>query len=141
MRISVPSRQSTLDSSLIPLINVVFLMLAFFMIAGQIQRTSPVTVNPPLSISETRQGDFSAVVHVAADGQVFLDRVPLELDQLTSTMSEQLDAAADRDSYKVLLQADGVLPADTLRSVLKRLRAAGLLKVSIATRQDRSDTE
>jgi biopolymer transport protein ExbD len=35
------------DDNLIPLINVVFLMLIFFMVAGQIQKSDAIKLQPP----------------------------------------------------------------------------------------------
>ena len=118
---------------MIPLINVVFLMLAFFMIAGNIQQSGPTEVEPPQSISATIRGDFGAVLHVSAGGATFLDSVPIAVDELTPIIAARIEQELDVSEFRILVKADGTLPADALRNVLKRLRAAGLLKVSLAT--------
>ena len=140
MFFELPSRKTAIDSSMIPLINVVFLMLAFFMIAGHIQRSGPVQVTPPESISETSQAEFSVVLHVSASGSTFLDSDPIRLEDLTPTLMTRISNDTDIANFRVLVKADGTLPAEELRTVLKHLRATGLLKVSLATLQSRDVT-
>ncbi|GGO84127.1 hypothetical protein GCM10011348_29650 [Marinobacterium nitratireducens] len=72
----VPTRQqgkTTSDDNLIPLINVVFLMLIFFMVAGQISRSDAVRIVPPASISDKRTAAENPVEVLIADAQLYLD--------------------------------------------------------------------
>ena len=50
-------RKDNGDDALIPLINIVFLMLIFFMVAGQISKSDAAFVSPPESISEAYVDD------------------------------------------------------------------------------------
>ena len=121
------------DNSMIPLINVVFLMLAFFMIAGQIQRSDAVRMEPPESLSRAAQGEYTATLLITARQSLFLNDTPLRREQLAGEIRRLLETAADPQGVRVLVKADASLPATELRLVLGRLRAAGLLRVSLAT--------
>ncbi|MXZ29211.1 MAG: biopolymer transporter ExbD [Gammaproteobacteria bacterium] len=118
---------------MIPLINVVFLMLAFFMILGQIERSDAVRLDPPDSLSLEVQGDYSATLLITAQQSLYLNDRPLRREQLAGEIRRILEAAADPQSVRVLVKADATLPATELRLVLARLRTAGLLRVSLAT--------
>lgn len=118
---------------MIPLINVVFLMLAFFMILGQIERSDAVRLDPPDSLSLEVQGDYTATLLITAQQSLYLNDRPLRLEQLAGEIRRILEAAADPQSVRVLVKADATLPAAELRLVLARLRNAGLLRVSLAT--------
>ena len=118
---------------MIPLINVVFLMLAFFMILGQIESSDPVRLDPPDSLSLEVQGDYAATLLITAQQSLYLNDRPLRREQLAGEIRRMLDTAADPQSVRVLVKADAALPATELRLVLVRLRTAGLLRVSLAT--------
>ncbi len=118
---------------MIPLINVVFLMLAFFMILGQIERSDAIRLDPPESLSREAQGEYTATLLITAQQALYLNERPLRSEQLAGEIRRLLDTAADPQSVRVLVKADATLPATELRQVLARLRTAGLLRVSLAT--------
>jgi len=118
---------------MIPMINVVFLLLAFFMIAGQIERSDAVRLEAPESISRESQGEYTATLLIAASDSLYLDDRPLRAEQLTGEIRRILQTSADPQSVRVLVKADALLPATELCAVLTRLRIAGLLRVSLAT--------
>lgn len=118
---------------MIPLINVVFLMLAFFMILGQIESSDAVRLDPPDSLSLEVQGDYAATLLITAQQSLYLNDRPLRREQLAGEIRRILDTAADPQSVRVLVKADAALPATELRLVLARLLTAGLLRVSLAT--------
>ena len=118
---------------MIPLINVVFLMLAFFMILGQIEKSDPARLDPPESQSREGEDEYTATLLITARESLYLNDRPLQREQLSGEVSRLLDAASNPQSVRVLVKADASLPATELRSVLARLRAAGLLRVSLAT--------
>ena len=63
-------RENRDEEGVIPLINVVFLMLIFFMMAGQIQKSDPVSIVPPQSINQAkteRQPDVTIVIGTAGE--------------------------------------------------------------------------
>ena len=121
------------DNSMIPLINVVFLMLAFFMIVGQIERSDAVRLNPPESLSLEAEREYSATLLITAGRSLYLNDQPLQEEQLAGEIRRLLDTAPDPQAVRVLVKADAALPAIELRGILARLRAAGLLRVSLAT--------
>ncbi|MCY4157059.1 MAG: biopolymer transporter ExbD [Gammaproteobacteria bacterium] len=129
-----PRRPQDQENSMIPLINVVFLLLAFFMILGRIESPDAVRVEPPHSLSREVQGEYSAILLVTANQSLHLNNRPLKVGQLAGQIRRLLEQAADPQSVRVLVKADGSLPAADLRQVLARLRAGGLLRVSLATK-------
>ena len=121
------------DNSMIPLINVVFLMLAFFMILGQIESSDAVRLDPPESLSLEAQGEYTATLLVTERQSLYLNDQALRSEQLAGEIRRLLETSADPQGVRVLVKADATLPASDLRRILARLRAAGLLRVSLAT--------
>ena len=121
------------DNSMIPLINVVFLMLAFFMILGRIEGSDAVRLDPPESLSRQAQAEYTATLLVTERLSLYLDDRPLRMERLAEEIRRVLATSANPQEVRVLVKADAALPASDLREVLARLRAAGLLRVSLAT--------
>ncbi len=135
---SVKKAQSR-DDNLIPLINVVFLMLIFFMVAGQIQRSDAQTVQPPESLSNTRQAEGGITVIVTADGALYLDNQNVDETGLASGLMAAFSQAEKPEAFVVLVKVDADLPVDVLQTVLRQIKATGLMRVSLATRQVKVD--
>ena len=114
------------EPALAPLTDVVFLLLAFFMLAGQVQRSDPVAVAPPASSSEALPTRGVELL-VTADGALWLDGERIPADDLHA-------AAARIATQPLLVKADADLPVETLRTTLATLRRAGVTKTALATR-------
>lgn len=140
MNLDTQRKPLSQDNSMIPLINVVFLMLAFFMIVGQIQSSDAVRLDPPESLSDRTQGEYAATVLVTVRRSLYLDDRPLRQEQLVGEVRLLLESAPDPQGVRVLVKADAALPATDLRKVLAHLRSAGLLRVSLATEATGIDT-
>lgn len=125
------SRQSRSDDErILPLINVVFLLLIFFMLAGQFSAADPFRIVPPQSLGEGQVAVEELVVQVAAEGQLALDGVILEDSALKAAMADRL---AGREGMKIRLKADGEAPALRVVAVMEVLREAGVEKVQLLT--------
>ncbi len=128
-------RNTSRDDNLIPLINVVFLMLIFFMVAGTISRSDAVAINPPASLSEIKATEQAPIIILLSPaGTMYMDDMELESDQLKDRIAKALDNSHDPQALSVLIKADATTPVDILLRTLAQIKAAGMLKVSLATR-------
>lgn len=117
------------DDRILPLINVVFLLLIFFMLAGHLAATDPFHIEPPVSASETEPGEVGHVILVGADGRVAFDGRILDDAGLKAALAAPIDAGVTH----FRLKADGGAPAVRLVDVMEILRAAGVQKVHVLT--------
>ncbi len=137
LNIDNATQKATSDDNLIPLINVVFLMLIFFMVAGQISRSDAIKIEPPFSNNDNRGAESDPVtLLVSADGAIYLQDEAIAREQLVERLNLLFNAAADPEQFRVLLKVDATLPVEELQAVLRQVRAAGLLKIALATRLD-----
>ncbi len=128
-------RSSNDEDNMIPLINVVFLMLIFFMIAGQISKSDPVKTMPPESVNDQRLTDSESIdLLVSPEGQIFLGDQLVTEDQLTEQLSQRADAVEDINQLTVRIKVDADLPVSELKPLLLKVREAGLVKASLITR-------
>lgn len=133
--------QNHSDTQMIPLINVVFLMLAFFMIAGQIQKSDNVQLDTPISLSDTERERVNTTVSIDMEERIFVNGVATTPNELVEKIHSIRPNEAGISSQSILVRADARLPAQKTREILKILREAGLEKVALATLQTVSANE
>ncbi|OKH86917.1 biopolymer transporter ExbD [Thalassospira sp. TSL5-1] len=112
---------------MLPLINIVFLLLIFFMIAGSLQKLGPFDVDPPSSADATERDDETVVLWVDKAGQLGVDDKRGPLSDISGLLPEgfakhPIEIRADRD-------ADGQM----IVALLKRLQELHVDKVQLMT--------
>ncbi len=134
------ARNTSSDDNMVPLINVVFLMLVFFMVAGQIQKADPIAVIPPQSMNDNRaETDPNIEIVLGADNSLYVDDVLFVMDDVQAYLEKQFAATVDKDTFWVQIKADGAISLEKLRPVFNQVRLAGLTKVSLATQLERGN--
>ncbi|TMM55556.1 biopolymer transporter ExbD [Sulfitobacter sabulilitoris] len=124
MQIGPPRPRRRRTENIVPMINVVFLLLIFFLMSAQIAPPEPFDVTPPGSDAA---GDAPGrdVLYVAADG---------ELSYGGLTGDAAISSIAARDATGPLdLRADAALPATVLAALLPKLAAAGVTATRLVT--------
>ena len=144
MKFVQPPRRPGSEDHLIPLINIVFLLLIFFMLAGRIAPTDVFEVKPPASASEDAPQPEVIKVLVGVDGEPAVDGEVVTAAALAGKVAAKLDAAkaagagADpRPPPVITLKADANIKAQQLSLALNALRAAGSTKVTLLTARGR----
>ncbi len=132
MNFSEPPRRKP-DENILPMINVVFLLLIFFLISARLTAPEPFAVSLPSSLAEAEaMGDFS--VFVAPDGQVsYADlRDDAALLALTAARAAHCrTVACDQTPPRLSVRADATMPAARLAGLLPQFAAAGFANVEL----------
>jgi len=116
------------EDHILPLINIVFLLLIFFMVAGALTTPHSVRVEPPEANVEGEQPDRrETTLYITADGGLTLGDEPVALEAL---------AAAVGDREALLLRADGAVDGVRVVAVMRALREAGVERVRLVTRKE-----
>ena len=126
------------DDGMISLINIVFLMLIFFMVAGQIQRSDAIKLKPPVSASDTPQQQERVTVLVSPSGELWFEQNAISDEALATELNTAFAEAINPDLMSILVKVDGALPVTRLQEVLSEIKRAGYRKISLATRQSES---
>lgn len=117
---------------MLPLIDIVFLLLVFFiyaMLSMAVHRSLPVSL-PGSSVAEIHT-ELNLTITVKADGEIFLDKTNVSLDELQALLQEKTQQAEDVKSVQVDLFADKALSYQELYRVLDIIRTAGISNVSL----------
>ena len=132
------AKKTSDDDNMVPLINIVFLMLVFFMVAGQIKKADPIAVVPPHSINDTRAiTDPNVEIVIGVDDILYVDDQLKTVESVQSYLEERFESAPDKEGFWVQIKADGAIPLEKLRPIFNQVRLAGLTNVSLATQLER----
>lgn len=132
MRLPAPPRPRFDEQRLLPLINVVFLLLVFFMLAGALASPSPFPLVPPRTQSAAAAEALPEALFVSADGRVALGAQTLAADELDAALARWHAAHA---GAALQLRADARAEAVQVIDLLARLRAQGIARVQLLSAQ------
>jgi biopolymer transport protein ExbD len=117
---------------MLPLIDVVFLLLVFFifaMLSMTVHRSLPVSL--PVSSTAAVSTELNLTVTVRQNGEIFLDKTKISLEQLQAVLQDKAQKANDEKPVQVDLFADKGLSYQELYNVLDIIRTAGISNVSL----------
>ncbi|WP_371037298.1 ExbD/TolR family protein [Rhodosalinus sp. FB01] len=116
----------TRPEAIVPMINVVFLLLIFFLMTAEIAPPAPFDVTPPQAGAETG-AEAGAVLHVSAAGRVAFGGAE-------GAAAWEALAARDAGAGPLTVRADATLPAAEFAALLRRLAETGAAEIELAVR-------
>ena len=116
--------------NLVPLINIVFLLLIFFMLSGTLTKKDFFEVSPPESITGASAEAPELVILISKDNKIALDNKPIKVNELETILSKELE---NRNIEEVLIKVDGNAKSGILSQVIKNIRNAGIKRAAIVT--------
>lgn len=117
------------EINLTPLIDMVFILLIFFLVTTSFIRESSVTIQRPKADSATPQQNAEITVTVDADQRIWLNNVTLDIRLLRARLIEMGLNSAGRSA---VILADAQTSTGLLVNVMDQLRLAGFQNISVA---------
>ncbi|MFC1811830.1 ExbD/TolR family protein [Thermodesulfobacteriota bacterium] len=114
---------------MLPLIDIVFLLLVFFiyaMLSMAVHRGLPVVLPSSATAAITQKPALSVTVKI--DGSIYVDKTRVPMNQLKAMLQEK--TAGDKDPG-VFLFAEKTLSYQKLFQVLDQIRLAGIHRISL----------
>ena len=115
-----------------PMLDVVFIMLIFFIVTASFVKESGLEVNRPEANTANQQDQASILVAIGPEGDIWIDQRKVEPGSVRANI-ERLHAQNPQGS--VVIQADQAAATRHLVSVMDSAREAGVTNVSIAAQE------
>lgn len=130
-----PAPKEPVDINLTPLIDVVFLLLIFFMVSTTFNRDSELSIELPAASAEaSKRKPDSIEVAIDARGRFYVNGRQL-LNTQGKTVRQALRAAAgDNESPPIIISADANTPHQAVVQVMDAARELGFVRLTFATR-------
>ena len=128
MKLRIKKLKIDNSDNLLPLVNIIFLLLIFFMMAGIIEKTKELNdiSLATVTIEEYQEND-QPVLFINKNGQLILDDTPVTLENLKNNLESV------SNEKKLLIAADGDLISQKLNEVLTELHDSKISKVTLIT--------
>lgn len=126
---SLNSAEEEADIDITPMLDVVFIMLIFFIVTSTFIKESGIDVNRPQAATAVKKAKANILIAINADNEIWIDRRQVDIRSVRPNI-ERLHAENPQGS--VVIQADKESKTDTLIQVMDASREAGVYNVSIA---------
>ncbi len=117
-----------------PLIDVVFLLLIFFMLASTFLKPEAIDLMLEGSSTGGNAAEEMLNIEVVVDGTIRLNGLRLSMPQLETELASRIQGDQTRP---VTIKAAAEVPVQTLVSIMDRVRAAGTNNLRLATPEAR----
>lgn len=116
---------------LTPMLDVVFIMLIFFIVSTSFVKESGLDVNQPQASTAESKEKANILIAIAETGDIWIHKRRIDLRSVRANI-ERLHAESPEGS--VVIQADQKSSTGILVEVMDQVRMAGVKNVSIAAK-------
>ncbi|MEE8338571.1 MAG: biopolymer transporter ExbD [Xanthomonadales bacterium] len=120
------------EINITPMLDVVFIMLIFFIVTATFVKEAGIEVNRPDAATAVKAEKANILVAIGANNEIWIDRRQIDIRSVRPTI-ERLHAENPQGS--VVIQADKESKTDTLIQVMDAARLAGVFNISIAANE------
>ena len=129
VRQSYRGTNKTADINMAPLIDLVFLLLIFFMVTTSFVKETGIDVHRPMASTATLKEKGSILIGVSADGRIFLEKKQIDIRSVRAHVER---CVAENPEGAVVIVADKTSHTGVVIKVMDQCRLAGARNVSIA---------
>ncbi len=120
------------EINITPMLDVVFIMLIFFIVTATFVKEAGIEVNRPDTPPRITEEKANILVEIGPNNDIWIDRRLVDIRSVRPNI-ERLHAENPQGS--VVIQADKESKTDTLIQVMDAARLAGVFNVSIAANE------
>jgi biopolymer transport protein ExbD len=122
--------ESIQDINISPLIDMVFILLIFFMVSTTFVKDMKLELNRPAASTATTASTKAVRIYIDNLGEIYLDGEPVRVWVIQSRIRDLLVGSTGKS---VLVVTDVGVPAGRLVEVVDQARLAGATDVGVAT--------
>ena len=129
--ISQASQDEENAIDLTPMLDVVFIMLIFFIVTASFIKETGIEVNRPEASTAVSKKNANILIAINNNNEVWIDKRRIDIRAVRSNVARM---HAENPKGSVVVQADLKANVETLTSVVDAAREAGVYNVSVSTK-------
>ena len=126
----VDEEEANIDMT--PMLDVVFIMLIFFIVTASFVKEAGIDVNRPEAATAVKKDRANILIAISDKGEIWINKRRIDVRAVQANI-ERLHAENPKGT--VVIQADKKATTETLIKVMDASRAAGVYDVSIAAQE------
>lgn len=128
----VDQESGSASVNLTPLIDMVFILLIFFLVTASFTKESGIDVNRPQAQTAVRQEQGNLIIAIDKNGEIWIDNQHVDIRTIRAHV-EQLQAQNPEGTVIILADKDARTGATV--EVMDQVRLAGVTNVAIAAQK------
>ena len=133
MRRSRSRQEEDAKIDITPMLDVVFIMLIFFIVTASFIKESGAKVTKPTAENAVKHPKATVLIAIDEKNQIWLDRRVIDPRAIKANMNR---IRAENPEGEVIVQADVEAEAKTVLEVVDKLRDAGIPVATISTKSE-----
>jgi biopolymer transport protein ExbD len=124
------------ELNLTPLIDVVFLLLIFFMVSTTFEKESEITIELPEATGEASNEMIQAIdIAIDAEGRFFINEKEVVSSRIEILRNTIKSVVKDQKDPQIIISADRMAPHHAVIKAMDALRQLGYVNMTFATHQ------
>lgn len=112
-----------------PMLDIVFIMLIFFIVTASFVKESGITVEKPTAETAVKRPKANIFIGIDNRGDIYMLKAKVDKDAVKAGLEDML---LENPESTVVIQADSRADAGVLLNVLDAAKAAGVTNISVA---------
>lgn len=125
-------QQEEAQVDLTSMLDIVFIMLIFFIVTSSFVRESGVEVNRPQASHAVSQKDAGIFVAITSTNDVYIDKRVVDIERVQASLEHLL---LDKPDASLVIQADERSYNGTVVKVMDAAKGAGVVNIALATEE------
>ncbi|MGK7296532.1 MAG: ExbD/TolR family protein [Candidatus Wenzhouxiangella sp. M2_3B_020] len=128
-------RHATKDEpeiNITPMLDIVFIMLIFFIVTTTFVRETGVTVDKPMAVTAESRPQGNILIGVDSDNQIWMNGSQIEMSDVRTQVQR---LRAENPEGSVILISDKGARTGTLVDVMDQVQASGVSRMAISAEQ------
>ncbi len=128
-KVRAPEEDAQIDMT--PMLDIVFIMLIFFIVTTSFVKEAGIEVNKPEASRAAAAKNANIFIAITADGDVWLDKRQVDIESISANVKRLL---AEQPTDVVFIQADAEAEHGVVIKVMDQVKAAGVDRISVAAK-------
>ena len=129
-RSSRSTNEQISEIDMTPMLDIVFIMLIFFIVTTSFVKESGIDVNRPTAQTAERKERGNIIVSIKSNGEIWVDKRAIDVRAVRANVAR---LHAENPLGSVIIAADRDTKTHVLVEVMDQIRLAGITNASIAT--------
>ncbi len=126
------ARRQNAEINVAPLIDMVFILLIFFLVTTSFVKEAGVAINRPAAATAVVSDNTGILIGVTRENRIYMQHREIDVRTVRANVERSL---AENPEGHVIIVADRESLTGTIISVMDGCRAAGAQNIAVATRQ------
>lgn len=129
LNLDLSDNDSEIDMT--PMLDIVFIMLIFFIVSSSFIREAGVDINRPTANSAEEKESVGIMIAITPEGQIWLDQKQTDIRMIRPTLEK---LKVEQPEVAVLIQADQNAKTGSLIKVMDQVKLSGIHQIAVATK-------